>query len=471
MSSAQADEQTAREIPDVATELTRARARTLGLVDILSDDEQCEQVSPLMSPAVWDLAHVGNYEELWLLRELDGRAPIDPVLDDLYNAIEHPRWERPTLPLLGPVEARAYNARVRTEVLELLTDAASSPGSGRADDQRVTRLLQDDFVYGMVIQHEHQHCETLLATHQLRGERALVPPGADHEPASPVVTTSAASTPDSASVCSSLTTGSVEVFVDGGTSLMGTSQHRWAYDNERSVHEIVLEPFFIDSLPVTNRDFMEFISDGGYRDERLWTPEGWEWRIEADAESPAFWSCHGAGSYSLLRFGRHIDLTDASDEAVQHVSWHEADTFARWAGKRLPTEPEWEKAATWDPLLGAKHPYPWGDEPPDAMNTNLGQRRTGPVAAGAHPEGASPYGCLGMIGDVWEWTSSDFNPYPGFEPFPYHEYSAVFWGDRYKVLRGGSWATDPVAVRGTFRNWDFPIRRQIFSGFRCARDA
>jgi iron(II)-dependent oxidoreductase len=173
----------------------------------------------------------------------------------------------------------------------------------------------------------------------------------------------------------------------------------------------------------------------------------------------------------VLRFGEWRPLRD--DEPVQHVCFHEAEAFARWAGARLPTEAEWEVAATIAPD-GTKRRWPWGDAPPTAQHANLGQRHDGPAEVGAYPAGANPWGVLGLVGDVWEWTSSTFAPHPGFEAFPYAEYSEVFFGagdgdDGYRVLRGGSWAADPLAVRGTFRNWDHPIRRQIFCGFRLAR--
>lgn len=159
------------------------------------------------------------------------------------------------------------------------------------------------------------------------------------------------------------------------------------------------------------------------------------------------------------------------DEPVVHVCFHEAQAYARWAHKRLPTEAEWEKAARFDTATGKTRRYPWGDEEPTEAHANLNQRHLRPAPVGAYPAGASPSGVHQLIGDVWEWTSSDFGPYPGFEVFPYKEYSEVFFGPDYKVLRGGSFGTDKSAVRSTFRNWDYPIRRQIFSGFRCARDA
>jgi iron(II)-dependent oxidoreductase len=155
---------------------------------------------------------------------------------------------------------------------------------------------------------------------------------------------------------------------------------------------------------------------------------------------------------------------------VMHVCFYEAEAYAAWAGKRLPTEQEWEFAARFDPASGRTRRFPWGDDSPAPQHANLGQRHLRPAPIGAYPAGASPLGVEQLIGDVWEWTSSDFTPYPGFRAFPYDEYSLVFFGSDYKVLRGGSFGTDEVVARGTFRNWDYPVRRQIFAGFRCARD-
>jgi iron(II)-dependent oxidoreductase len=228
-----------------------------------------------------------------------------------------------------------------------------------------------------------------------------------------------------------------------------------------------LPAYFIDTEPVTNAAYIAFMEAGGYDEPSHWHPKGWEWRCEAGKRAPAFWSREG-GHWLRRRFGRIEPVPPT--EPVQHVCWYEADAYARWAGKRLPTEAEWEKAARWDPDAGRSRRYPWG-EVYEPSRANLGQQLLRPAEAGSYASGASAYGVRRLVGDVWEWTSSDFHGYPGFNSFPYKEYSEVFFGPGYKVLRGGSWATHPLAVRGTFRNWDYPIRRQIFTGFRCARSA
>jgi gamma-glutamyl hercynylcysteine S-oxide synthase len=420
----------------LAEELDGARRRTLELLAPLSDEELVKQHSPLMSPLAWDLAHTGHFEELWLLRRIAGERASDGRFDRIYDAFESPRAERPELDLLSPAEARAYIGGVRTRVLEVLEEVDLHAGE---------RLLRDAFVYHMIIQHEHQHQETILATLQLRdGAYPL-----EDEPDPPLEPPARA-----------------EVPVEGGPFVMGTDDESWAYDNERDAHEVDVPAFWIDTVPVTNAGYLEFVEAGGYADRRYWSDDGWAWRTETDAQHPQFWSLDG--EWTRRRFGQREAVP--AEEPVQHVCWFEADAYARWAGKRLPTEAEWEKAATWDPNHG-KQRYPWGDEDPAPRHANLGQRRFRPAATGSFADGESPWGCRQLLGDVWEWTSSDFLPYPGFEAFPYREYSEVFFGSEYKVLRGGSWATQPVVARATFRNWDYPIRRQIFAGFRCARDA
>ena len=425
----------------IATELEGVRRRSLALLEPVSDDDLLRQHSPLMSPLVWDLAHIGNYEEQWLLGAV-ADTRVAAHLDGIYDAFRNPRRDRPQLELLGPSEARTYVSEIRGRVLDVLDDVELDDGP----------LVDGGFVYGMVVQHEHQHDETMTATLQFRTgvEYPLV------DDAAPEPDGDAALLP-------------AEVRVDGGPFVMGTDLEPWAYDNERPAHTVDVDAFWIDTTPVTNGGFAEFIADGGYAESRWWTDAGWAWVREAELEAPEFWSPDGSRGWVRRRFGR-VEAVPL-DEPVQHVCWYEADAYARWAGKRLPSEAEWEKAASWTPD-GVKRRYPWGEKEPSPVRANLStSRRFSPSPAGSFPLGASPWGCRQMIGDVWEWTSSDFSAYPGFRSFPYREYSEVFFGPEYKVLRGGSWATHPTAVRTTFRNWDYPIRRQIFAGFRCARDA
>jgi iron(II)-dependent oxidoreductase len=426
----------------LADDLEAARARSLGLLDPLPEPLQQRQHSTLMSPVVWDLAHVGNYEEIWLLGRL-GFDRVNASLDGVYDAFLTPRAQRKKLPMLGPGEARAYVGEVRGRVLDTLE---------RIDLDAPDPHVRDGYLYRMVVQHEHMHDETILAALQLLeegyarwnpaltfadGARALIPLG--------------------------------EVFVEGGPFQMGSDTEPWAFDNERPAHTVDLPPYHIDAAPVTNEQYVAFIDAGGYDDPRHWTEDGWAWRTKADLAHPQFWRRDGARSWSVERFGHLIPLAPA--EPVQHVCWYEADAYARWAGKRLPTEAEWEKAASWDPATSTKRRYPWGSDGSSFEQANVSQHLFGPAPVGSFPHGASAYGAHQMLGDVWEWTASDFMPYPDFGAFPYKEYSEVFFGAKFKVLRGGAWATHQSVARTTFRNWDYPIRRQIFCGFRCARDA
>ncbi|MDP9425649.1 MAG: SUMF1/EgtB/PvdO family nonheme iron enzyme [Actinomycetota bacterium] len=260
------------------------------------------------------------------------------------------------------------------------------------------------------------------------------------------------------------------VFVPGGTFVVGTDDRTRTLDNEREAHEVHLPGFWLDRTPVTNAAYAEFVESGGYERQELWDDKGWEHIKSEGISTPKHWYQPKPHSWWTERFGFHEPLDP--DGPVVHVSWYEADAYARWAGKRLPTEAEWEKAASWDPETGKGRLYPWGNEEPRRGGdlANLDGLAFRPAPVGAYPAGASAYGALGMIGDVWEWTGSDFHAYPDFEAFPYREYSEVFFGPDYKMLRGGSWATRHCAIRNTFRNWDYPIRRQIFVGFRCAKD-
>jgi gamma-glutamyl hercynylcysteine S-oxide synthase len=417
---------------DVVRDLERARERTLGLTD-LDDPTLLAQYDPLMSPLVWDLAHIGQQEELWLLRGGDLARPgmLAPDVDSLYDAFKHRRADRPSLPLLPPVEARAYDHEVRGRVLDLLERTPE----------------EDLFTAGMVVQHEDMHDETMLATLQLRH--------------GPPVLIARRELPRGRAIADD------RVFVPGGPFVLGVDavSEPFSLDNERPAHTVDVAPFWIGRVPVSNRQWSEFVADGGYRRADLWSARGWEHRVAAGLERPKFWMPDG----TRLRFGVQEDVPP--DEPVQHVDYFEAEAFARWAGARLPTEIEWEKACAWDPDARARRAWPWGSAPPTPDLANLGGHGLQPAPVGAYPSGASAYGAEQMIGDVWEWTSSDFAPWPGFAAMIYRRYSEPFFGGDYKVLRGGSWAVAPSAIRPSFRNWDHPIRRQIFTGLRLAWDS
>jgi gamma-glutamyl hercynylcysteine S-oxide synthase len=361
----------------IAERLAEARERTYELIEPLDDVQLNAVYSPILSPLAWDLGHIANFEELWLVQTIGDREPLHGELGRFYDAIENPRKTRGELPILRDAELRAYLADVRERTLEVLEQV-------EIGEDAESPLLRGGFVYEMLLAHEHQHNETMLQLLMMVDDYEL-PGGAGH--LSPGEMPRAPGT----------------VSIPGGEHAIGAPATGFAYDNERSRHTVELEPFEIDRDPVRNGEYMRFIDETG-------------------AEPPMYWERDGEGGWIDTAMGRRaaIDLS----HPVIHVSWNEADAFARWAGKRLPTEHEWEAAR------------------PD----------------------------LSGVGQVWEWTSSDFLAYPGFEAFPYREYSEPFFGDEYKVLRGASWATHPDVVRSSFRNWDLPQRRQIFAGLRCAKD-
>jgi len=384
----------------IGERLAEARRRTLELIEPL-DDEQLNRVySPLLSPLAWDLGHIANFEELWLVQTIGEREPLHGELGRLYDAIENPRRTRGELPILRDAELRAYLADVRERALEVLDEVDVDPDSPDP-------LLRDGFVYEMLIAHEQQHNETMLQLlqlvdgYQLPGTSGALGDAGHLSPGQmPVQLDRHFEYPP----VREMPRVPEVVHVPGDEYEVGAPERGFAYDNERPRHLVELAPFEIDRTPATNAAYLAYMEETG-------------------AEPPLYWEPDGAGRWVLTSMGRR-EPVDPS-RPVLRVSWHEADAFARWAGKRLPTEFEWE-------------------------------------AARPHLDG---------VGQAWEWTSSDFVAYPGFEPFPYREYSEVFFGDEHKVLRGASWATHPNVARPSFRNWDLPQRRQIFAGVRLARDA
>ena len=438
--------------------LSKIRQRTLDIVAPISESGLGEQHSPLMSPIVWDLGHIAEFEDLWLVERL-GEVVHESALPETFDAMRTPRSRRGELELPGPAAIMARLQGVRSNTLDTLR-RVDLAGSGN-------RLLAGGFVYELVCEHEAQHQETILQTISLM----------ESEPYAPVSRKQFGSP------------GPVEVGgmvdVPAGSFEMGAPVGPFAYDNELPRHNTRTDAFEIGRFPVTNGEFLEFMAAGGYDDGALWTDAGLHWKEKAGLAAPQYWRPRAfSGPFSSMDAAEvaRTGGTDAweritslgaepvrANDPVIHVCQYEAEAYARFAGARLPTETEWEKAAAWDPDSGETLRYPWGGRRPDADLANLDAAAFGVAPVGAFPAGRSPVGCEQMLGDAWEWTSSRFGGYPDFVAFPYDEYSAVFFGDDYVVLRGASWATDSGLARNTFRNWDYPIRRQIFAGFRLAR--
>jgi iron(II)-dependent oxidoreductase len=418
---------------DLLAELDDARQRTRALVAFLCEEDLERVHSPLMSPLVWDLGHIAAFEDLWLVHRYGGEPMLREELADVYDAFETPRARRGDLPFLRTAEAHAYLDAVRERALAIVAQR----GTG------------DGVLHELVVRHEQQHNETMLQTLNLARLEGC-------EPAGRV---------DPSSVGGSHT-GLELIDVPAGEFDMGAPASGFAYDNERPRRRAELPAYAIGRTPITNATFLHFVEGGGYERRELWSEEAWRWKQQYDITHPMNWT----GDGREWRLGRLEALHP--DKPVVHVSWFEADAFARAHDVRLPTEAEWERAATWDQETSGALRFPWGDaDPAPGVHANVDQLAFGTAPVGAFAAGASPCGCLGMVGDVWEWTSSEFGGYPGFSAFPYREYSEVFFGEGYRVLRGGSWATRARVATPTFRNWDHPYRRQIFSGLRIARDA
>jgi gamma-glutamyl hercynylcysteine S-oxide synthase len=397
--------------------LETVREHTLALVGHLGDDQLSRVLSPIMSPLVWDMAHIAAYEDLWLAHRHGGLELLRPELAEMYDAFETPRAVRGEIELLDPEQARAYLRDVRAR-------------SARAI---ASRGIGDGTIYELVLRHELQHSETMRQTMALAG---LLPAGDRSKIGRPSerIATSGAPAPGIWGVGDTSGDASADnwVHVPAGAFAMGAGPDGFAYDNERPRHTVEVPAFQIARRPVTNASWMRFSEGGGYERREWWSNEGWAWKQEHDIT-------HHPG----VAAGRY-------HAPACHVSWFEADAYARASGARLPSEAEWEKATT---------------------RISSGARENATGERSESGKNGADTGVLEGVGQVWEWTSSRFDGYPGFVAHPYREYSEVFFGGDYRVLRGGSWATHPRVKTRTFRNWDHPIRRQIFAGVRLARDA
>ena len=417
-----------------------SRRQTLALFAHIGDaDFQC-QAHPDFSPVGWHLGHIGVTEAYWILQRCEGQASESEAYDRFFSPTENPKTNRINLPDRSDI--LAYLDTVREKMLRVL-DRTEFPQSHP--------LLQQVRIFRMLLQHEAQHQETITLILQLlaAGRVGAPPCGCPAEGRH-----------------RGMPLQDEMVRVPAGPFLMGSDTLAETLDNERSQHEVDVDEFWIDRYPVTNAQFMRFIQDRGYHRRSWWSPEGWAWRENNAIEHPRYWCQRRGGEWALIGLSRAQTL--APDHPVMGVSWYEAEAYARAMGKHLPTEAEWEKAASWDPLRSHKRAYPWGPARPDPQRCNSGAQRDGTSPVQHHPAGASAYGCMDMQGNVWEWTATWFQPYPGFTAYPYDGYSVPYFDHKHRVLRGGSWATRSHVLRPTFRNWYHPWVQEIFAGFRCA---
>lgn len=403
----------------IRTALQQCRSRTLKLFEKIDDTTFYQQIHPDFSPIGWHLGHIGYTEALWLLEFSAQYPPLFPQYRQLYAADGLPKKERVKLPT--PAQTREQLEIIREKVLKHL------------ENLEIATLQKQERLWHFIIQHESQHGETiaiLLHLQQWHQKNNL-------------------QIPQSPNPCFLPKNEMIEI--PAGSFEMGSDAIE-ALDNERARHYRHLETYWIDTYPVTCGQYREFIAAGGYDNPKWWSQEGWQW-LQANAiKQPLYW----------------IDNPALDNHPVYGVSWYEADAYSRFVGKRLPTEAEWEKAASWDAANATKRLYPWGEAKP-TFQCNHDILIGGTTPVNAYPEGVSFYGCYDMLGNVWEWTSSFFEGYEGFQFYPYPGYSQIYFDGKHRVLKGGSWATRPWVLRCSFRNWYHPEVRQILAGFRCVK--
>jgi iron(II)-dependent oxidoreductase len=433
---------------DVLAEwLLDARARTLALAEDLTDEQLLGPRLAIVNPMRWEIGHVAWFQERWVLRHAAGRPPLRADGDALYDSSAIPHDVRWDLPLPDRRGTLAYLQEVLDRVLDRLAEKEPTP--------------KDVYVARLAAFHEDMHDEAFLYTRQTLGYPA--PSFVREAPVRAVRDVR----PNRGSRAAS---GGGDAAVPGGTFALGASRRLGAddafvFDNEKWAHEVEVAPFSIARHATTQGEFADFVDDGGYRRPDLWTGAGRAWLAASGAAHPVHWRREG-GAWLRRDFDRWVALEPR--RPVLHVNAFEAEAYGRWAGRRLPTEAEWEYAAAGPGPGTSKRRFPWGDAPPDASRANLGAAAGGTTDVRDCPEGDSAFGVRQTIGNVWEWTSSDFLPYPGFVRDPYQEYSEP-WFRTHRVLRGGCWVTQPRLLRTTWRNFYTPDRRDVWAGFRtCA---
>jgi iron(II)-dependent oxidoreductase len=435
--------------------LGETRARTLELVNDLSGEQLIGPRLQIVNPLRWEIAHIAWFQEFWVLRHLGHQPPILKHGDELYDSARVAHDRRWDLPLLERDETLAYIDRVLERVIEQADNARGNLTDAEGYDQ--------EYFLNLVLLHEQMHDEAITYTRQTLSypapKIAAVNKVRFAKQGAPLT-----------QINNDLTS---EAEVPGSRFTLGSAfGPSFAFDNERLAHEVEIAPFTISKTAVSNGEFLNFVEDGGYRRSELWSAEGWQWRTTVMAEHPVYWQQEENGRWLRRNFDEWVALDERLP--VIHVNWHEANAYCGWANRRLPTEAEWEMAASAEPAANgmglAKHKraFPWGDESPSLERANLDGRSLGCVPVDALAVGDSAFGCRQMLGNVWEWTASDFQPYPGFVTGPYKEYSEPWFGN-HKVLRGGCWVTRSRLIHNRYRNFYTPDRRDVWAGFRtCA---
>ncbi|MEP6719686.1 MAG: ergothioneine biosynthesis protein EgtB, partial [bacterium] len=426
------------------------RAQTMQIVAPLEIEDYVIQTAEFMSPPRWHIGHTSWFFETLLQTYKSGYQPYSKEFLFYFNSyyegfgarIERPKRGTKSRPTVK--ETVAYRNHVDEKMHEFLETVEE-----HRDAKTVLSLVR------LGLEHEMQHQELLVYDiKHLLGDQfdAAINPA----PASTVKVE-----------------GMAEIegglfWLGYGNEVQSPSNYDFGFDNEKPAHQVFIQDFAIDRALVSNGDYLEFIHDNGYQDFRWWFSEGWEAVNREEWRAPLYWELHD-GEWMIRAFSGLHAVASKANEPVSHVSFFEASAFAKWAGKRLPTEAEWEKAATFDPKTGERIPFPWGNEEPDSSRANLFENGLWtPAPIGAFPAGQNSFGCQQMIGDVWEWTTSDYVPYPGFKS-EFDEYNDK-WFVNQKVLRGGSYATPRIHIRSTYRNFFHAHERWMVSGFRCGKD-
>ena len=428
---------------DLIYQLNDARARTCALVNHLSEEQLVGPILPTTNPLRWEIGHTAYFYEYWILRHHYKNEPILADIDQLFDSIHIPHDSRWDLNLPSVKDTVDYMKTVKDRVIDYLSN-------GKEDQVR-------DYLTQYAIFHEDMHCEAFTYTRQTLSYP--VPP-------IPVVN----SETNIPNACNG------DVLIPEGSFNLGAEHNDgFVFDNEKWAHKHHVPSFKIAKTSVSNGEYAEFVRDDGYKQKKYWCDEGWKWVTKMDLSQPVYWRKSDAQNQWEIRwFDQWKEMQPRV--AVINVNWYEANAYCRWAGRRLPSELEWEVAASAEPIQNGlelsdkKRKFPWGDSVPTSNLANLNGETLGPISIDDKSEGDSAFGCRQMIGNVWEWTSTKFQPYPEFTPDMYEDYSQPLFGKTY-VTRGGCWATRARLIRNTWRNYYGPERNDVFTGFRtCAID-